>query len=151
MSYRLFGGLWLALPYTVRRFFVRVTNPTFTASAAAVVRNREGKVLLLHHLLRPSGGWGLPGGFLDRGEHPEKAVRRELKEETGIEITDLRLLYTRTIGGHIEIMFSARTEDEPRIMSGEIDQLGWFAFDDIPVELPGDQRRTIGRVLNGEI
>ncbi len=151
MSYRLFSGLWLALPYPVRRFFIRVSYPTFTASAAAVVQNSEGKVLILHHLLRPASGWGLPGGFLDGGEQAEVAVRRELMEETGIEIEDVRFVHIRTFGGHLEIMFSARTKDEPRIASGEIDQLGWYSPDEIPDGLPADQRKTVERVLKGEI
>lgn len=151
MSYRLLSGLWLSLPYRVRRFFIRATYPTFTVSAAAVIVNDEGKVLLLHHLMRPSGGWGLPGGFLDQGEQPEAAVRRELREETGIELHDLKVVHFRTIGGHIEVMYSARTNDEPRVLSSEIDELGWFSPDDMPDNLQSDQRRTAERVLKAEI
>lgn len=151
MSYRLFSRVWLVLPYPLRRFFIRASYPTFTASAAAVVTNDEGKVLLLHHLLRPASGWGLPGGFLDPGEQPEKAVRRELMEETGIVIEDIKIVHVRTFGGHIEIMFSATTSDKPRVVSGEIDELGWYSLDHIPNGFPADQRRTVERVLNGEI
>ena len=151
MSYRLFGGLWLALPPWLRRFFIRRIQHTFTVSAAAVVVNPDGKVLVLHHLLRPVTGWGLPGGFVDAGEQPHQAIARELMEETGITLTDIRLLHLKTLRQHVEILFAARANEPGEILSPEIDHLGWYAFDEIPERLPGDQRRTVERVLKGEI
>lgn len=151
MPYRLFGGLWLALPPFARRFVLRRVQTTFTVSAAAVVVNDEGKVLVLHHRLRPNTGWGLPGGFIDAGEQPQTAIARELMEETGIKITDVRMLHLKTLGRHVEILFAAKADEAGEIRSSEIDQLGWYAFDEIPERLPAEQRRTVDRVLKGEI
>jgi len=151
MSYRFLGGLWLALPAWARRFILRRAQTTFTVSAAAVVVNGENKVLVLHHVLRPITGWGLPGGFIDAGEQPDQAIARELMEETGIAISDIRMLHLKTLGRHVEILFAATANEEGRILSSEIDQLGWYAFDDMPERLPADQRRTVERVLKGEI
>jgi len=151
MSYRLFGGLWLALPSWVRRFVLRRVQTTFTVSAAAVVVNSRDEVLVLHHVLRPITGWGLPGGFIDAGEQPHQAIIRELKEETGIDITDVRMLHLTTQGHHVEILFAAKANEDGEILSSEIDRLGWYALDDIPERLPADQRRTVERVLAGEI
>ncbi|MDI1242857.1 MAG: NUDIX hydrolase [bacterium] len=151
MPYRLFGGLWLALPPGLRRFVLRRVQTTFTVSAAAVVVNIERKVLVLHHVLRPNTGWGLPGGFVDAGEQPHIAIARELMEETGIEITDIKMLHLKTLGRHVEILFAAKAIEEGKILSSEIDHLGWYAFDEIPERLPMDQRLTIERVLKGEI
>jgi ADP-ribose pyrophosphatase YjhB (NUDIX family) len=149
MPYRLFGGLWLAIPSWLRRFFIRRFQSTFTVSAAAVVVNDEGKVLILHHLLRPKTGWGLPGGFIDAGEQPHQAIARELIEETGITLTDVRMLYLKTRGRHVEILFAAKANEPGEILSAEIDHLGWYAFDDVPERLPAYQRTTIERVLKG--
>ncbi len=53
------------------------------------------KVLLIERASPPfAGTWALPGGFLDVGESPEVAVRRELQEETGLQNIFLEQLYT---------------------------------------------------------
>jgi 8-oxo-dGTP diphosphatase len=150
MLYPLLGPLWLRLPPRVRLFFIRRTQPTFTVSAAAVIRNVNAEVLLLNHILRPSGGWGLPGGFLDAGEQPADALRRELMEETGIELSELKMFSVRTLGRHIEILFSARTNGNPKVMSREISELGWFRPDGLPERLPKAQKQVIELVLSGD-
>ena len=150
MSYRLFSRVWLALPWRLRRLFIRVSHGSFTASAAAVVINSEDKVLALRHLLRPLP-WGLPGGFIDGGEQPAEAIRRELREEVGVALKDVRLLQLRTIGRHIEILYSARSDDEPQIISSEIDEAGWYRLDELPEGFPSDQLRVAQGVLKGEI
>ena len=53
----------------------------------------EGRVLLGRRAFEPHlGRWDLPGGFLDEEEHPRDCVRRELREEAGVEIEPLELL-----------------------------------------------------------
>jgi ADP-ribose pyrophosphatase YjhB (NUDIX family) len=151
MPYRLLGGLWRALPGSFRRFFIRRVQTTFTVSAAAVVVNPAGKILILHHILRPKTGWGLPGGFIDAFEQPSEAIARELKEETGIDIDNVRMLFIRTLGRHIEILFAATATEEGEVLSSEIDHLGWYAPDEIPERLSAHDKRTIERVLKGEI
>ncbi|SBT89065.1 ADP-ribose pyrophosphatase YjhB, NUDIX family [Streptomyces sp. DI166] len=61
----------------------------------------EGDRLLLARLSDASpvflpGLWHLPGGGIDPGEQPVEALARELTEETGLELTDARLLDART-------------------------------------------------------
>lgn len=151
MGYGILGSIWRRLPAVVRLRLIRISQPTFTVSAAAVVLNSKSEVLLLNHVLRPSTGWGLPGGFLDESEHPADAIRRELKEETGIGLSDVRMLRVRTYKRHIEILFSAATTDEAQVLSREISELGWFRFEDIPERLPQGQKDIIERVLKGEV
>ena len=114
MLQKLVRKIWQATPAPVRVNLIWFTQKKFTVSAAAIVFNRERKVLLLNHILRPLSTWGIPGGFIDANEQPEDAIRRELREETGIELEDLALYRVRTIGRHVEILFTARGVGRPK-------------------------------------
>jgi ADP-ribose pyrophosphatase YjhB (NUDIX family) len=66
-------------------------NPT--VAAAAFVFDPEGRVLLIRRAKEPSAGkLGVPGGFIDVGESAEDGLRREVREEVGIEVERLRFL-----------------------------------------------------------
>ncbi len=55
--------------------------------AAGVLVLCESGLLLLRRGIEPQyGKWVFPGGFVDRGEHPEQAAAREAREEAGIEV-----------------------------------------------------------------
>ncbi len=60
-------------------------NPAPTATA--IVTRGDGAILLTRRAIEPAMGMlDLPGGFIETGEDPEQAVKRELSEETGLEI-----------------------------------------------------------------
>ena len=143
--------IWKVLPASSRRWLTRRVQASFTASAACVVTNDNGEVLLLDHVLRPRSGWGLPGGFLDKGEQPETAVRREISEETGLELTDVRLERIRTMQRHLEIIFSAKAIGEASVKSREITALDWFSVDSLPEEMSIAQRTLIRSILRPEL
>ena len=73
-----------------------LANPA-VFGVAGFVLNGEGKVLLVRQTYMT--GWRIPGGGIDRGETPEAAVRRELKEEIGLSGGEARLfgLYSRRV------------------------------------------------------
>ena len=58
----------------------------------AIIEINDGIVFIERK--NPPFGWALPGGFVDYGESLEKAVVREAKEETGLDITDVRQFHT---------------------------------------------------------
>jgi ADP-ribose pyrophosphatase YjhB (NUDIX family) len=65
------------------------TRPLILVGAVVGVIDEQGKILLQK---RPEGIWGLPGGLLELGESAEDAGRREVFEETGVEIGQLQLV-----------------------------------------------------------
>ena len=144
---KLIAIIWKKLPRKARAMLARSIQPRFTVSAGAVVTNDEGKILLLNHVLRPSSGWGVPGGFIEHGEQPEAAVRREVMEEVGVELSEVRLFKIRTFGKHIEMMFTARGIGEGSVLSREITELAWFAMDEMPPEMSLDQHFMIRKAL----
>ena len=129
---------------------MRATHPKFTVTAGALIFNHEGELLLLKHSFRRGTGWGLPGGFLEVGEQPDEAVRRELREEIGLEIRDPRIFATRSFKKprQIEIMFLARADGEVQPRSAEIERAAWFALDSLPAGLSSNQRQLIQRALD---
>jgi 8-oxo-dGTP diphosphatase len=151
MRKNLLAGLWRRAPRWVRRAGVWATQARFTVTAAVVATDDAGRVLLLKHVFRGGGGWGIPGGFVEAGEQPDEAARRELREEAGLELEDLRLVHARTLRRprQIETLFAARAADpaRARAASGEVSRAEWFAPDALPAGLPRDQRRLIGRAL----
>ena len=141
------GLAWKILPPWLRLKIIRATQQKFTVSAAAVVMNGDGKVLLLNHLLRPYSGWGLPGGFVTAKEQAEDAIKRELLEETGIRIENVEMFRVRTIARHIEILFRATASTEGTVQSREIVELRWFAVNELPEGLPQSQKEIVRNIL----
>ena len=143
------GAVWRRLPDFVRRRLARTGQRRFTATVGAMIFDDQGRILLLEHVFRSDSGWGIPGGFLSKGEQPENALRRELREEIGIEVRNVEMLFVRTLSRprQMEIYFRARAVGHPEPCSFEIKSAGWFSADDLPAELSQDQRHLIQRTL----
>ncbi len=148
MLITLAGSIWKAIPGGLRRWLIRLAHPTFTVSVAGIITNERDETLLLNHVLRGTvSGWGLPGGFLEAGEQPGEALQREIMEETGLELIDLRLLSCRTMRRHIEIIMIAKSLGEAKVKSREISDLGWYPIDHMPAEMSLNQKLIIRNAL----
>lgn len=102
-----------------------------------IVRNEFGELLLIRDWSGPLA-WSLPGGGAERKEAPQEAARRELQEETGIEVLREALHYVTTLRTEgYEAPIYAVTVAKSQLPSRahnplEITHIGWFAPDFIP-------------------
>jgi ADP-ribose pyrophosphatase YjhB (NUDIX family) len=119
--------------------FVAYANPKPTASA--IVLDDDGKVLLGRRAIEPYfNAWDAPGGFVEEDEHPLDALRRELLEETGLEIEPVEFLGIwmdryegdSTAETTLNLFWTARIlAGEPRA-ADDVSELGWFEPDKLP-------------------
>lgn len=73
--------------------FVYYINPC--AATAAFIINSNGELLVVRRGKEPAKGTlDLPGGFVDNGETAEDGIIREVKEETGLDVTECKYLFS---------------------------------------------------------
>jgi ADP-ribose pyrophosphatase YjhB (NUDIX family) len=84
------------------------------------------------------------------GEQPEDAVRREVREETGLEHESAEIAFIRTHGrpARVEIIYRCRADGDVQLKGYEIKSADWCAPDDLPSELNQDQRWIIKTAMN---
>jgi len=148
----LISRVWRKLPARMRRWTMRLAHTRFTVTAGAVIFNDKREVLLLKHRFRAGSGWGLPGGFMEQGEQPIDALRRELREEIGLEVDDVEVFAARsfTKPKQVEVLFRARANAHVKSVTIEVERAEWFALDSLPEGLPRDQRVYIERAAKSD-
>lgn len=114
-------------------------NPAPTACA---VIEREGSVMLTRRGIEPhKGDWDLPGGYIEVGEYPEDALRRELLEETGLEIAIQAILgvFLDTYGDGgtdtLNICYEAHVTGGTESPASDVSEIRWFTADALPENL----------------
>ncbi len=113
-------------------------RPAVTVDAILISPNQS--VLLIERGRQPfQGKWALPGGFIEMDEELEAACKRELDEETGIRIEELKQF--RAFGSvnrdprhrTISVIFYAFVEDEIVPEAGDdASKAQWFPLDELP-------------------
>lgn len=99
-------------------------RPAVTADCVVVTKEAEPKVLLIQRGNEPyKGCWAFPGGFMNMDETTEQCAIRELEEETGLKIDEVK-----QIGAY------SRVDRDPR---GRTITVAYLAFVDSPVEVKG--------------
>lgn len=96
--------------------------------AGAVIRDGEGRLLLIRRATEPSKGcWSLPGGRVEPGESAAEAAAREVHEETGLVVTVGAELACVTLGSYLVRDFAA-TAIGGRLRAGDdADDVRWVA------------------------
>jgi 8-oxo-dGTP pyrophosphatase MutT (NUDIX family) len=85
------------------RLGVQLFIPRQHVGVVGALFNEAGQVLLVEHVFRPYFPWGLPGGWIGRGEDPALAVEREYQEELGMQIQVGSLLLCQPQGGRFGV------------------------------------------------
>jgi len=119
-------------------------------SAGAVVFNPKiEKYLLLHY---PAGHWDFPKGHVERGEKNVNAAKREIFEETGLEI-EILFGFNEIIKYHFKeqgiliekkvIYFLGITEKEEIRLSYEHDGYAWLSYEEALDRLTYDSSKKV--------
>jgi NAD+ diphosphatase len=124
-----------------RVFFPRISP------AVIVLVNKGEKLLLAHNASFPAGRFGLIAGFVEAGETLEEAARRELMEETGVEVGELRYRGSQPwpFPDSLMVAFAAEWKrGEARPDGEEITELRWCEPDKLPsIPPPGSVARRL--------
>lgn len=123
--------------------YVNWNNPI--PVAVVLIPRSDGSIVLVQRGIAPAiGSWALPGGFVDAFESPEAAAKREAQEETGLDITILRLLkVVMTPGRNNMLMFYLAAPCDGVIVPGpESKDAKPYFVDQLP-EMPFSTHREI--------
>ncbi len=135
------------------RFAYDYPRPALTVDAVLATREAEPRVLLIRRKKDPfAGKWALPGGFVEEGEPLAAAARRELVEETGVEVGELEQLYAACDPGRdprgwtVSVVFLARVYADALkpVAADDAEAVGWFPLD-APPEMAFDHAMILGR------
>lgn len=126
--------------------------------AVVIFVKQDNRILLVKRAVDPGKGrWAFPAGFVDAGEDPREAARREFREETGldIEITGLLDVFPRNTddGGTADIIiaYAARAAGGALQADDDAEAVGWFTSDDLPELVFATTMMLVERWVKGEI
>ena len=120
------------------RIGIRLLIPRHRIGVNVVCFDPENRILMLKHLFHPLSPWGLPGGWMDRGETPAECAMRELREETGITSAvpgDAILFFRNPFPDHLNIIILAQIESQKpqvKIDGVEITDSMWVTPETVP-------------------
>jgi 8-oxo-dGTP diphosphatase len=130
-------------------------RPMLTVDVVVLAGTEVSRRVLLIQRGNPPfrGRWALPGGFVEEGEQVLEAAPRELAEETGLQLSELRLLGVYDTPGRdprgwtVSVVYLAHVPNEA-IVAGTDDasDARWFAADDLP-ELAFDHEVILADAL----
>lgn len=132
-------------------------EPILTAGTGLLVFNDRNEVLM--QLRTDYNAWGFPGGAMELGESFEETAKRELYEETGLIIEDMKMIdilsgkdtfRTYPNGDQlydITAVFEIRKfSGEPKVSDDESKELKWFSLENLPSNLSPMSEKNWSRI-----
>ena len=140
--------IWRILPPWLERIASAIVRPRYRVPAGAIILNEQGQLLLCKHTYRRQDPWGLPGGDIQFGEDPAEAVRRELREETGLsaQTTRLILLESSKEIHKLTLTYLCTGISGTFSPSDEVSMIEYFNTGALP-DMSQEQRMTIEKAL----
>ena len=123
----------------------------FTIGAFGIIFDEQKRVLLVHR--RDYDLWNLPGGTLEDFESPANAVKREVKEETGLEVEVSKLLgvYNKENKNDMAFSFLCKVVSGEITLNDEADKIEYFEVDKFPTNTaPKQVERIKDALLNSD-
>jgi 8-oxo-dGTP diphosphatase len=125
--------------------------PRQAVGAVGVIFDDLGRVLLVEHVFRTDFPWGLPGGWIEKGEDPRDTVRREVEEELGLYIEVGTLLASEHVGlaensthpAHLGLAYSCRLIKGTCNVTFEVVSVQWVHPNQVLPRLAPFQLRAI--------
>ncbi len=142
---RVLAVVFNLFPVRWQRRFMTAAHQKFLVGVVGIGVDADGRVLLARHTFG-SPRWRLLGGFIERAEALEDALRREIEEETGLAVEVGPLLEAEAgyRWARIELVYPYRVTGGTERLSGELAELRWFRPEELP-EVRADQRGLIER------
>lgn len=145
----------------VRFLFSRILHTYFlmrrglTLGVRAVVQSNDGKFLLVRHTYTP--GWHFPGGGVEKGHTAEQALKEELIQETGLQIIGKPVIHgffhNNIVNKRDHVMVflcNVQGDLEAKPTSLEISEIGYFSFEELPLDTDAGTVRRIQEVVLGQ-
>ncbi|MFF3211085.1 NUDIX hydrolase [Streptomyces sp. NPDC002886] len=109
--------------------------PLHSVSVAGAVVRQDGRLLAIRRA--DNGNWELPGGVLELSEPPEAGVRREVLEETGIEVEvdELTGVYKNTTRGIVALVFRCKPSGGTERTSAESTAVAWLTPEEVTAQM----------------
>lgn len=125
--------------------FEYFVNPS--SANVAFILNKDGELLVERRKNNPAKGTlDLPGGFADMNETVEEGLKREVMEETGLEVTETTYMFSKPNTYHysgvdiptLDLFFSCKVKDDSHVKANDdAAECMWIPLKEIKTELFG--------------
>ena len=113
--------------------YLRLRYGRFAVGVAGLIRDEGGRILLVHRTYSRDEPWALPGGWLEGNEAIERALERELHEETGLRVKVGAVRAVERAGFAIVLLMDTQLLDATSAFraSAEVSEVAWVEPSDV--------------------